>query len=134
MGGSIIGIDPGWEKCGVAVVERDGVCKERHVVPSEKMVSFIKTLCVQYEQVTIVLGDGTGSDLFVKQLRQANLPNLKKDIVIIDEFRSTEEARKLYLLENRRGWRRFVPIGLQMPDQPVDGYVAEVLARKYLEQ
>jgi hypothetical protein len=55
------------------------------------------------------------------------------DITTVDETGSTLEARVLYWQEHRpRGWRRLVPLSLQVPPEPVDDFAAVVLARRFL--
>lgn len=55
-------------------------------------------------------------------------------ILMIEEGYSTEEARKLYWQENPpQGWRRLLPLGLQVPPVNLDGYAAAVLVRRYLK-
>ena len=79
----------------------------------------------------VVLGDGTTSNS-AKQMISSTLPNIH--IEIIDEHHTTEEARKLYWKKNPpSGWRRLLPTSMQVPPVPVDDLVAEILARRYLE-
>lgn len=129
---AIIGIDPGSEKCGVAVVDVQGNCHHRAVVPTADLAQVVNRLVDDYPVRQIVIGDGTASERLIATLRDADLLRGLGEPVVIDESHSTEEARRNYLLENRRGWRRLVPIGLQSPREPVDDYVAEVLVRRYL--
>ena len=54
------------------------------------------------------------------------------DVKIVDEKNTTLEARKLYWKKNPpSGWRRLLPISMQVPPVPVDDIAAEVLANKY---
>ena len=54
---------------------------------------------------------------------------------VVDEKYSTEEARELYWeLFPPKGWRRLIPLGLQTPPEPLDGYAAVVQARRFLQQ
>ena len=60
------------------------------------------------------------------------LPNVH--IKVVDERHTTEEARKLYWKKNPpRGWRKLLPTSMQVPPVPVDDLVAEILARRFLE-
>lgn len=128
----IIGIDPGTDKCGVAVVDANGTCLWRSVEPTTGIVERVAQLAEQYPSAVLVLGDGTGSDDFLARLVKGGITGRLGVPVLVDEHRSTDQARMRYLRDNRRGWRRLVPLGLQTPDRPVDDYVAEVLAKKYL--
>lgn len=129
----IIGVDPGTDKFGVAVVAADGRCLWRSVEAAKALEEVMERLGAQYPGALIVIGDGTGSEAFRKRWRESGLGARLGELQIVDERHTTEEARRIYLREHRRGWRRFVPLGLQTPGQPVDGYVAEVLARRYLQ-
>lgn len=131
---ALIGIDPGTEKCGIALVDGEGRCIWRGVVASDRFPAEVERLARHYGRCRVVIGDGTGAGEFVERFVKSGLTDKLGPPVLVDERYSTEEARRLYLLEHRRGWRRFVPLGLQTPDQPVDDYVAEVLARRYLKQ
>jgi hypothetical protein len=52
---------------------------------------------------------------------------------IIDETDTTYRARALYFAEHPpRGWRRLLPLGLQVPPGPIDDYAAMLIARRYL--
>jgi hypothetical protein len=51
----------------------------------------------------------------------------------VNERDSTLEARDLYWKEvPPRGWRRLVPLSLQVPPEPIDDFAAVVLARRHL--
>ena len=53
----------------------------------------------------------------------------------VDETRSTEEARDLYWeLFPPKGWRKLIPLGLQVPPEPLDGLAAVVQVRRFLQQ
>ena len=56
-------------------------------------------------------------------------------LYLVDEKYSTEEAKTLYWkLFPPRGWRSLIPLGLQTPPEPLDGYAAVVQVRRFLEQ
>lgn len=80
----------------------------------------------------IVLGNGTTSKEHRKRIELA-LPGFP--VHVVDEKYSTEEARTLYWeLFPPKGWRRLIPLGLQTPPEPLDGYAAVVQVRRFLEQ
>ncbi len=77
-----------------------------------------------------MIGDGTGSGQVAKEIRAA-LPQLP--LATVDERFTSEEARRLYWVENPpRGWRRLLPVSMQMPPEPYDDYVAVILAQRFL--
>ena len=54
-------------------------------------------------------------------------------IHFVDEYETSRAARELYFAEHPpRGWRRLVPIGLQLPPRPIDDYAAILIARRFL--
>jgi RNase H-fold protein (predicted Holliday junction resolvase) len=129
---AILAVDPGRDKCGIAVVDPDGAALAQEVIPAPALARRAVELTRKYDIGVIVVGDRTGADAALEALESA-LPDV--ETAAVDEHRSTEEARRLYFRENpRRGWRRLVPVALQTPPRPDDDYVAVVLARRYLAQ
>ncbi|HEX8237424.1 MAG TPA: pre-16S rRNA-processing nuclease YqgF [Abditibacteriaceae bacterium] len=131
----VLAIDPGRDKCGVAVVVTDESGQqsvlERRIVPREHISRAVLPLLEQHAIRRIVLGHATTSKKLQDELHRI-LPEV--EIVIVDETGSTLEARALYWQEHRpRGWRRLVPLSLQVPPEPVDDFAAIVLARRFLK-
>jgi RNase H-fold protein (predicted Holliday junction resolvase) len=127
----VLGVDPGREKCGLAVVSSSGVIIKR-VVPRAEFLPVAKELLAEHNVERVILGDGTGSTEFMRELTRA-LPGL--DLAIIDEQHSTEEARERYWQNHRpRGWRRALPITMQVPPEPYDDYVAVILAERFFSR
>lgn len=127
----VLAIDPGREKCGIAVVSSDSIHMQE-VVERDVFLPKVKALAAQYDVGQIVLGNGTGSREFCEVI-QAYLPNCP--VYIIDEHLSTEEARREYWkVQKPRGWRRILPTTMQVPPEPYDDYVAVILARRFLKK
>ena len=127
----VIAIDPGREKCGVAVVDADGRIRARHIVAPGKIVETVAGLLEAHPAEVFVLGDATASKVVQDALTVA-FPLLQ--IVVVPEKNSTLEAREIYWRENPpRGWRKIVPLSLQVPSGPIDDYAAVVLALRYWE-
>jgi len=126
----ILAIDPGRGKCGLAVVNKSGTV-HRAIVPREGIVFAVKDCLQRFTGIDrVVLGDRTGSH----ELR-AELEGVVGGIPVsfVDEHLSTQEARRLFWRENPpRGWRRLMPLSLQVPPEPYDDLVAVVLARRYM--
>ena len=130
-----LGIDPGRDKTGVALVDKAGTVFAVH----DSVLKFL------YDQLqvsnawglrkklkAIVIGDGTGSEEHISWLKKV-LPGFP--LHVVDEKYSTEEARTLYWeLFPPKGWRRLIPLGLQTPPEPLDGYAAVVQVRRFLQQ
>jgi RNase H-fold protein (predicted Holliday junction resolvase) len=128
--GIVLAIDPGREKCGMAVVGRQGEVW-RQVVTRERVPCYVEKSLGQWPEIkSILIGDGTGSRELIQELSNSrDLP----EIVIVDEYLSTEEARKIYWEKNPpKGWRRLIPVTLQTPPEPYDDLVALVLAQRFL--
>lgn len=130
MKNEILAIDPGREKTGIAILKNSDVL-EHEIINSEELVQIIKSLLEKYIIKTIVMGNGTSSKKKYDLLKREFID---KDIVLINEYRTTDEARKLYFQENPpKGWKKLIPLGMQVPPVPVDDYAAIVIGRKYLK-
>lgn len=130
MNDEILAIDPGREKTGIAILKNSDVL-EHEIINSEELVQIIKSLLEKYIIKTIVMGNGTSSKKKYDLLKQEFID---RDIVLINEYRTTDEARKLYFQENPpKGWKKLIPLGMQVPPVPVDDYAAIVIGRKYLK-
>ena len=126
-----LGIDPGRSKTGLALVDGAGKILKLHIADSQnidnEIVEFIQKSC----PVQIVLGNGTNSSNIGEAVQKV-LPNV--EIAVVEEAHSTEEARTLYWQENPpQGWRKLVPLGMLVPDVPLDAYAAVILVRRFLE-
>lgn len=131
MNENILAIDPGREKTGIAILNNDSDVLEHKIINSEDLISQIKNLFNNYVINLIVMGNGTSSRKKYNLLKQEFM-DVK--IVLIDEYRTTDEARKLYFQENPpKGWKKLIPLGMQVPPVPVDDYAAIVIGRKYLK-
>ena len=130
MNDEILAIDPGREKTGIAILKNSDVL-EHKIINSEELVQIIKSLLEKYIIKTIVMGNGTSSKKKYDLLKQEFID---RDIVLINEYRTTDEARKLYFQENPpKGWKKLIPLGMQVPPVPVDDYAAILIGRKYLK-
>lgn len=130
MNDEILAIDPGREKTGIAILKNSDVL-EHKIINSEELVQIIKSLLEKYIIKTIVMGNGTSSKKKYDLLKREFID---RDIVLINEYRTTDEARKLYFQENPpKGWKKLIPLGMQVPSVPVDDYAAIVIGRKYLK-
>ena len=130
MNDEILAIDPGREKTGIAILKNSDVL-EHKIINSEELVQTIKSLLEKYIIKTIIMGNGTSSKKKYDLLKREFMD---RDIVLINEYRTTDEARKLYFQENPpKGWKKLIPLGMQVPPVPVDDYAAILIGRKYLK-
>ncbi len=122
-------IDPGREKCGVALLDSlDAKVLEQAVVARAALSSWLEA-CRACRGVRLaVIGHRTLSDVI-----SAEAERLGYEVAIVNEDFSTEEARERYWRENPPcGWRRLLPRTLLMPPRPVDDYAAVILGERYL--
>ncbi len=131
MGGrqrTVIGVDPGTDKCGIAVVAGDGSLLFQQSLPLAEVQQRVGELIQRYPGAEVIVGRGTGRKGVLEALRRLGIrPRL------VDELASTLEARRVYWQHNPpRGWRRLLPRGMLLPPEPIDGWAAYVLARRYL--
>ena len=125
---NILGIDPGRDKCGVAVLNSAGEILFEKVIATEEFSIAVEKLSAQFDLKIAILGNGTTHKAAEKILENF-LP-----VKVVDEKHTTEEARKLYWKKNPpTGWRKILPVSMQVPPEPVDGIVAEILAKRFLE-
>ncbi len=123
----LLAIDPGRQKCGLAVVNEKAQVLTKEVIPVERLKEKVEALEEEFGLNKIIVGDRTNSS----HIRQC-LVSFKKPIMIVNEDKSTLEGRYRYLKENTRGLARIIPIGLRIPREPFDDYVAVILAERFL--
>jgi len=127
----ILGLDPGREKCGLAVVGLDRRLFDRRVVASTAVLQQVDRLLAEFAVSTVVIGDQTTSRLWQRELQQRH-PNLR--IVPVDERHSSQQARRRYWqLNPPRGLVKLLPVGLRLPPEPFDDIVALILVERYLD-
>jgi RNase H-fold protein (predicted Holliday junction resolvase) len=126
--GSVLGIDPGRSKAGYALLDPTGATVAMGIVPIESLQARLQELLSAHAIEAIALGRGTNS----RRIRAA-LEGLGPPVYWVDEYETSRGARALFFLEHPpRGWRRLVPLGLQMPGRPIDDYAAILIARRFL--
>lgn len=124
----VLGIDPGTRKAGFAVVAADGSIVERGIETAETLLQRVRDLLRRHEIVAIALGTGTNAPTL-----RAELGPLGIRLSLVDERETTLGARGLYFADHPpRGWRKLVPLGMQVPPRPIDDYAAVLIARRYL--
>ncbi len=128
----VLGIDPGTQKAGFALV-KDGpesTPLALGIEPLENLIERISQLSSTYEIGAVALGHGTHARTLAQMLEGLELP-----VHLVDEHETTLQARALYFADHPpRGWRRLVPLGMQLPPRPIDDYAAVLIARRYLRR
>jgi len=102
----------------------------RHIAPIDELEAALSEGQAVAPLDLIVAGNGTRSRTVVQRLRDA-VPSV--GILVVDERETTMQARERYWEHHpRRGWRRILPATMQMPPEPVDDFVAVILAERVL--
>lgn len=128
----IIAVDPGREKCGIAVVQKPNAVIHKAIILTKDIAAAILKLTVKHNIYTVVVGNGTSSGELNKNLEELKIAGKIEEVISINEYRTTDMARIRYWQENPpQGWRRLLPVTMQVIPVPVDDYVAVILAEKY---
>ena len=132
MQNNIIGLDPGRDKCVIAVVSPEGTVLFQKVIQTDNLSAQVTELLTTYEIHQLVIGNGTTSKTAQEAIRGA-CPEL--NIAVVDEYYTTQLARQEYWRANPpKGWRKLLPVSMQVPPEPVDDFVAIILVRRFLQK
>ncbi len=132
---TVLSIDPGTTKCGIAIVTRedDGRCRALHreVCEAERLVARVLSLLGEHVSVDAVLiGNATNSAPLARALQASLSQSLP--LHRVEEAFTSQRARVRFRLENPpRGLERLLPPGLRTPPRPYDDYVAVLLAEDF---
>lgn len=131
---TVLAIDPGRAKCGLALVKRNEANKLellwRGVVPREALIENLRAAGQTAPYQLVIVGGGTTSQPVVAEIRE-EMPSV--GILVVDERDTSIHARERYWEHHpRRGWRRLLPATLQVPPDPVDDFAALILAERVL--
>jgi RNase H-fold protein (predicted Holliday junction resolvase) len=131
---TVIAIDPGSSKCGMALLRReaDGSCHIlwRAISPAAELEDCLSRARAVEPFSMVIVGAGTKSQEVIRTVRDA-LPSV--GILVVDEKDTSLQARERYWEHHpRRGWRRLLPASMQVPPEPVDDFVAVILAERLL--
>jgi RNase H-fold protein (predicted Holliday junction resolvase) len=131
---TVLAIDPGSGKCGLALVMRaqSGALELlwRSVTPREEVIRKVQEAHEVSPYSMVIVGNGTSSQKLIHEIREI-MPSMA--ILAVDERDTSLQARERYWEHHpRRGWRRLLPATLQVPPEPVDDFVAYILAERVL--
>ncbi len=131
---TVLAIDPGTRKCGMALVRRTGAKSVEllwhEVVATEHVLPKLHEAYVHGGFQLVIVGGATGSEAVVRALRE-HLPSM--GLLVVDETNTTLMARERYWLHNPRGcFRRLLPASMWTPPVPYDDYAALVMAEGVL--
>lgn len=133
---TVLAIDPGSSKCGMALVRRAESNELdllwRSIAPTEELAKKMDEAQTVAPFSLVIIGSGTTGKDAVHRVRE-HMPSV--GILVVDEKDTTMQARERYWIHHKRkGWRRFLPSTMQMPPEPVDDFVAMILAERVLLQ
>lgn len=126
---TILGFDPGKDKCGIALMAKNRQLQEHQVVTAEAAIATLQVLVEKFQPEVLVMGNQTTAKTWKNQLESC----LTLPIVMVDERNSTLEARHRYwLMYPPKGLTKLIPQGMRIPPRPVDDIVAILLIERYL--
>lgn len=124
----IISLDPGTQKCGLAVLTSNGQIILRKIIPPAGLIPELKNLLSQYCPKLMVVGQGTGFKEIAQKIKDLGFP-----FEVTEEKFSSWQARSLYWqLNPARGLKKLIPRGLLLPPEPLDDLSAVIIGRNYL--
>lgn len=127
---TVLGIDPGSAKAGYALVDDAGNVLCAGIEPVANLLEKLREVAGRQPVSCLAIGKGTRSRDVAGVLEGLGLP-----AVFVDEFETSRRARELYFAEHPpRGWRRLIPVGMQLPPRPIDDYAAILIARAFLSR
>jgi RNase H-fold protein (predicted Holliday junction resolvase) len=127
----ILALDPGKDKCGVAVLDAEGLVLEKKIISTQEISQQIPLLLSKFSISLIIIGQSA----FGKKIeRELSKLELRANLIFVSEKYSTQQARQLYWKENPpQGLWRLIPTSLRTPPVPIDDYAAIVLGKRYLK-
>ena len=125
----ILGIDPGSVKCGLGIVEVEGGSVLHHeIVARAELHAAVQRLQSDHAVTRIALGSGTEAKTVQADIAEVGIP-----IDLVNEYGTTLAARARYFqAKPPRGWKRFIPRGLLVPEEPIDDWAAVIIAERQI--
>ena len=88
----LLSIDPGKCKCGLVLADQlKRKVLQALVIESELLVNHIVDFRKDYSELHVIIGNGTTSELFIKQVEFLDL-----EVSVVDEKNSTLRAKERY--------------------------------------
>jgi len=124
---TVLGLDPGTRKCGYALVA-DGAPAALGIVPLAELAGRLREIVAGNRVSIAAIGRGTNAAEVAAIAAEVGL-----EVALVDEHETTLRARARYFRDHPpRGWRRLIPLGMQLPDRPIDDYAALLIAERFL--
>lgn len=128
----ILAVDPGRDKCGLALVSPGSAPEKLAIVPRQELARVALGIAGERQLAAILVGDRTtGRDVAGEiEALEPGCP-----VRLVPEHNTTLRARERYFQDNPpTGWRRLLPRGLLLPPRPVDDYAALLIAEEWGER
>ncbi|MTI59237.1 MAG: pre-16S rRNA-processing nuclease YqgF [Firmicutes bacterium] len=126
----LLAIDPGRDKCGIAVMTGDAAVLFQEIVATEKIESYLLELLNRYKIEEVVLGNGTFSEEIARKIEK----NYDLPLMLIKEAYTTLAAEERYRQVHYSSIKRFFLSFIKWkPSYPVDDYAAVILGERYLK-
>lgn len=125
----VLGLDPGTRKCGFAVIAA-GNPGPLHlgIAPFEELAATLLRLQREFAPEMVAVGNATNAAVVTAEVARLGLR-----YALVDERETTLRARSRFFADHPpRGWKRFLPRGMLLPDRPIDDYAALLIAERYL--
>lgn len=127
----ILAVDPGRDKCGL-VISDEATILARAVVPIADLPKVLRAWGRQYHLDQVALGDRTGRETVQGHVAE-QLPGVP--IALVKEINTTLLARHRYFADHPpKGWRKFLPVSMQVPPEPYDDYSAQVILARFMNK
>ena len=128
--GIVLGLDPGTRKCGYALVAAAGAPPlALGIVPIDELEVRLRAVTAAQPVAIAAIGRGTNAAVVTAAVRRMELP-----FALVDEYETTVLARARFFRDHPpRGWRRLIPLGMLLPDRPIDDYAALLIAERFLK-
>lgn len=125
---TLIGIDPGRAKCGIAAVHANGILKVK-AVRREVLIHELHEFLQHFNPQAVAVGNLTGYESVVGEVK-AKYPQLK--VMDVDERNSTREGIALCISNSANGLKWLAWLRLFLGFEKPDGWAAAVIAKRAL--
>ena len=126
----LLAIDPGRDKCGVAVLDSNGEVAAKSKCKRERFEEVVKKLMEEYKPSRAAVGDGTGSGEIIK-LVEGLMPG---KVTVVKEKGTTLEAREMAWKEKGSRGMRWLPKIFWKDPEDLDAWAAVVIGRRNLKE
>jgi hypothetical protein len=125
---AVLAVDPGRDKCGLAVATPEAILF-RAIVPTAEIGLTCHYLLARHPAALVLVGDATGSAPVAQAIRAANP---QATLQLVPEAHTSLQARRRYFRDNPADWwQKLIPAGMRLPPRPVDDYAAVLLAERF---